>query len=433
MRMLIMFKTARKITGMTSIVVKMAEDLGTSHCALYIARKKRYCKMLPNPGEIYCSQHLPVNIQLQCGKKRILCPLDNKHSCYEDELDDHLTRCNAREKPKPIFYQANINSGNDFSSAIPESVKIAIKDVPTEKLIEVLTKLETIYSEKVDPVSTPISFPSTSLIETSSDGNSVNLKHTKQVASMLALLEHYELVKDGNAMVEFGAGRLTHWIIKEIKPTKKSRFILIDRASQRHKFDNKYKDTEEIQIQRIKIDIEHLDLKKVSSIHTCDEMIVTSKHLCGVATDFALRCITNYQLSNQKLPEHLCKFKGALIALCCHHRCEWKHYVGKEFLIQNGFKEEDFNILLSITSWATCGTQSNKDSMDEPHGNLCEKQKLGINEDEQTKYGIKSKRLLDQGRIDYLNKNRVRGTLVYYTDKATSLENVAILLLPQET
>jgi tRNA:m4X modification enzyme len=27
---------------------------------------------------------------------------------------------------------------------------------------------------------------------------------------------------------------------------------------------------------------------------------------------------------------------GLMIALCCHHRCEWSPYVGKEFLTEQG-------------------------------------------------------------------------------------------------
>merc|ERR1712107_394359 len=47
---------------------------------------------------------------------------------------------------------------------------------------------------------------------------------------------------------------------------------------------------------------------------------------------------------------------GILIALCCHHRCDWGPYVGKKFLEEQGFSEADFQLLSSITSWCTCGS-----------------------------------------------------------------------------
>ena len=32
---------------------------------------------------------------------------------------------------------------------------------------------------------------------------------------------------------------------------------------------------------------------------------------------------------------------GLMIALCCHHRCEWSPYVGKEFLTEQGQNQSD--------------------------------------------------------------------------------------------
>ena len=58
-----------------------------------------------------------------------------------------------------------------------------------------------------------------------------------------------------------------------------------------------------------------------------------SKHLCGCATDLALRC-----LANSGLPVN-----GLSIACCCHHRCEWNSYVAKSFITDDcGFNAEDF-------------------------------------------------------------------------------------------
>ena len=48
------------------------------------------------------------------------------------------------------------------------------------------------------------------------------------------------------------------------------------------------------------------------------------------------------------------KLAGAVIALCCHHRCVWKPYVGKNFFKQCGLSARDFQIMSSMSSWATC-------------------------------------------------------------------------------
>lgn len=46
---------------------------------------------------------------------------------------------------------------------------------------------------------------------------------------------------------------------------------------------------------------------------------------------------------------------GLAVALCCHHRCDWRHYVGKEFFRQRGLGPEDFAAFQRMSSWATCG------------------------------------------------------------------------------
>ena len=59
------------------------------------------------------------------------------------------------------------------------------------------------------------------------------------------------------------------------------------------------------------------------------------------------------------------QLKGIMIALCCHHRCVWSSYVGKQFMLQQGFSREEFNLMTSISSWATCGFGKNKQSDDD--------------------------------------------------------------------
>ena len=55
-------------------------------------------------------------------------------------------------------------------------------------------------------------------------------------------------------------------------------------------------------------------------------VIGVSKHLCGAATDLALRCLETFSASGN--PKG--KIETILIALCCHHRCDWNIYVGKD-------------------------------------------------------------------------------------------------------
>jgi tRNA:m4X modification enzyme len=54
---------------------------------------------------------------------------------------------------------------------------------------------------------------------------------------------------------------------------------------------------------------------------------------------------------------------GIMIALCCHHRCDWGSFVGKKYLLEKaGFSPQEFKLLCGITSWATCGSGKPRNS-----------------------------------------------------------------------
>ena len=84
-------------------------------------------------------------------------------------------------------------------------------------------------------------------------------------------------------------------------------------------------------------------LTSQETISAVTEAIMEDKE----TTDLTLRCLAG------TLPSH--RLRGLMIALCCHHRCDWGSYVGKQFLMDQGFTRADFALLVSMTSWATCG------------------------------------------------------------------------------
>jgi len=61
--------------------------------------------------------------------------------------------------------------------------------------------------------------------------------------------------KDPSVYVEFGSGRgqLTFWLAKALgEKANLSDFVLVDKASHRHKFDNKLKEDETISVFRVR-------------------------------------------------------------------------------------------------------------------------------------------------------------------------------------
>lgn len=130
-------------------------------------------------------------------------------------------------------------------------------------------------------------------------------KHLLQASSLVGLLDDYELLKSDICYVELGAGKgkfnfntlnfslnlircdfsgqLSYWIYKSVEHLGRPSLLLVDRSSQRHKFDNKL-DKIDGCIQRIRIDIADFVLYKVDLVESSKCFVGVSKHLCGEAT-----------------------------------------------------------------------------------------------------------------------------------------------------
>lgn len=87
-----------------------------------------------------------------------------------------------------------------------------------------------------------------------------------------------------------------------------------------------------------------------------------------LSSDLALRCLLETpglreppqkRLKTSELAADRCSgpdpVLGLAVALCCHHRCEWRHYVGQEFFLQRGLGAVEFSAFCRMSSWATCG------------------------------------------------------------------------------
>ena len=67
-------------------------------------------------------------------------------------------------------------------------------------------------------------------------------------------------------------------------------------------------------------------------------VVVVAKHLCGAATDLALRAVANSATAGQRV-------RGLGIATCCHHACSWEDYCGADWLREKGFSGHEFELL----------------------------------------------------------------------------------------
>ncbi|XP_007122386.1 tRNA:m(4)X modification enzyme TRM13 homolog isoform X3 [Physeter macrocephalus] len=400
-------------------------------CGYYVEKKKRFCRMVVAAGKRFCGEHAGA-AEEENARKRILCPLDPKHTVYEDQLAKHLKKCNSRERPKPDFFIQDINAGLKDETEIPEQL-VPISFLSEEQMGNLIKKLRK-----------------------ASEGLNSTLKD--QIMSHPALHDALNDPKNGDSAT------------KHLK----------------QQVDGKHRKKNSV-FERLQIDIQHLCLNKIPLLSKEKLPVVgIGKHLCGVATDLALRCLVEtYAASceerneeplakrvkndktekeintlakegNEKnIPEKWTPVAGIVIALCCHHRCDWRHYVGKEYFRALGLGAVEFHYFQRMSSWATCGMQKTSLEASNISTKRKDKQNDGSEEhddggyritddsteslpgfltvEEKKKIGHLCKLLIDQGRINYLQQKGFNPALQYYTDPLVSLENVLLTALPNHS
>ncbi|XP_074954332.1 tRNA:m(4)X modification enzyme TRM13 homolog isoform X1 [Phalacrocorax aristotelis] len=446
-------------------------------CAYFVERKKRFCKMIPVPGRRFCGEH--GQQEEENGRKRIPCPLDPKHTVYEDQLQKHLKKCNSREKPKPVYFVQDINAGLKDVAEIPEK-QVSISSLSKEELENLIIKLKKTSNGLELHLEEQI-LSHQALQEALNDpknGESA-FKHLKQQASILGNMEKLHLLGPRRCFVEFGAGRgkLSHWVDIALQNVENVQFLLVERAPTRFKVDGKHKRRDSV-FERLQVDIQHLCLNKVPILEKKKLPVVgIGKHLCGAATDLALRCLVESYTtcwdgeSEEPAPKRSrndktevapnssantesnkddCKpVAGIVIALCCHHKCDWTHYVGREFFKSVGLGPVEFHYFQRMSSWATCGmrettTKASTSDESEDQTNITEEHEHTFSKtesdsdtlqgiltvEERKEIGCLCKRLIDHGRIEYLQQRGYKAALQYYTESAVSLENVLLTAVP---
>ena len=416
-------------------------------CNYYIAKKTRQCGMTRKADSEYCSEHINLLKKLeggavhagsvQGGRERVPCPLDPNHSVWKDQLQRHLKKCNknklAHANDGMPFYSCDMNRGQEM-----ESVAVDYKECLKDAVL-LLQKLHN--SPLLNKVDIPLEQKSNEQMENSRLSELHNQKHAIQQSSLIqnmldnGVLEPLSQTQD---YLEFGCGRaefsrylnqvLYSTCSEEPRPVT---YHLIDRASNRMKFDSKFPtDTQDItkrkkvvpEIRRIKIDIK--DLRMDSELSADRTYVALSKHLCGVATDLTLRCMMNNPLFKKQLD-------GLCIAMCCRHVCNSRDYVNREFvteLIPDDSAlsyDQFFTCLTKICSWATNGRRADMKGSDVVH--ITDDIEMTVEQREEI--GLVARKIIDVGRYNWVKQNLGEDAhLVRYVDKEISLENVALIV-----
>ncbi|XP_036971197.1 tRNA:m(4)X modification enzyme TRM13 homolog isoform X2 [Acanthopagrus latus] len=389
-------------------------------CGFFLEKKKRFCKMIVSRGRRFCGEHATME---EGSSRRIVCPLDPKHTVSEDKLDKHLKKCNSREKPRPVYYVENINSGPADGDDTLQQVSLSEQS---------RTQLESLLDK----------------LKTAATG--LQCDEEDRVLSHPALQEELNNPKNGDS---------AHKHLKQ-------------------QVDGKHHGVG-VEFERLQVDIQHLDLSKVPLLTQKKLPLVgVGKHLCGAATDLALRCLLEtpglrqetgpprkrLKTSEPAGPEsavpaalpgpgpdpdprlHPGPVQGLAVALCCHHRCEWRHYVGQKFFLQRGLGAEEFSAFCRMSSWATCGLRpttqdppprdpTSQRGDEEEHEPAEETDAVNgfLSAAEREQVGRLCKRLIDGGRIHFLQTRGFDSRLSRYVNSRVTPENVLLTAVPSSS
>lgn len=382
------------------------------HCHAWIQRKKRFCKMTVGKKRKYCGEHATSEAELT-DDPRVPCPLDPKHSVNEKNLEKHLKVCNAKvPEVLPAYIKLRCNIDEDVSADDGKSFRL--QELPQHELDSVIKIVTNLFDSQI-----------AGAIETNYLTHEVlnqelanetygheKRKHIIQTSSILGIMKKENFLQPRTCFIEYGAGKaaLTFWLATAVKTLVGAKVLVVDRASHRHKKDNLIRDRD--LVERIRADIADLSLKGLDMLSGCDSLVGVSKHLCGGATDLALRCMVRGN-------EDGVKSNGFLICVCCHHQCTWETFVGKDWLIKNNIDKKTFGIMIKIVSWCTCGDGLSREK--------------SVNEEKEAErklteeIGWKCKRVLDQARLEFMVQNGYDAKLSFYAEKSVTLENICII------
>lgn len=449
------------------------KDIGQwDRCMFVVVRKRRYCNIARVAGSLFCGNHLPESDAVVSNKsqkfkatlrRRVPCPVDKAHTVYEFDLAKHVLICNrakdADVMKKLPYYIHNINSGANCSDTEQKAALNNSADNTEEKesehsalsakeqqsmigklqiinFLNLRNRIEAIYASCVGDLALEKLHHNCcdKLLENKAKAGASKcvLRHIEQQSSIIGHMNRVKLFNDPTAaFVELGAGRgMLSLAVAQMLPD--SLYVLIDRAHTRGKADryiggdvNRINSSKKsASTLRAKIDIRHLNFAGIKEILN-KPIICMSKHLCGVATDLSLRAIAqtlhNPRIDRANVTEGTCvsnSLQGLAIALCCHHVCVWDDYINPRFFQEHGISPEEFNLLCSMSSWATCGMGLDGDAVEHM---------LGISKDERVELGRKCKRIIDAGRAAYLAQLQLNTRLVHYCDTDDSLENCLLM------
>lgn len=436
---------------------------GWTRCCYLITHKQRLCGMDRAANSMYCVNHIGIpDAQFQVLNseqstststtdqryERIPCPLDSSHNIFVHNRDSHILICNAAKRQAGLvdlpYYRENCNGGksqDEITSSIcqpcGDSSSIAQQEDGEVDLDVLLHKINQIYDEiRSEIPSSPNAHHTLQASMTAIDeairshigkeqSSFSQLRHVEQdimivremVAADLLLPPSMTATSNKATYLEFGAGKgLLAFAVHFADES--ARLGLIERSSNRRKVD-RFLASRNATFERYRMDIRHCYLPALPLLSLSEQgrVVVMAKHLCGVASDLALRSLTHLSSPSYR--------RGLSIATCCHHACVYEDYVGSAWLKLRGIGKDEFDIMRYWSGWASLGRvrtstatadidESNKtnngqdEKEDQEHGKVdvskAAKRPKSLSHDQISVVGRRIKRIIDYGRLVFIRQ-----------------------------
>ncbi|CAN6466598.1 unnamed protein product [Victoria cruziana] len=352
--------------------------MGDGRCSFFLPKKNRFCANSPLKGS-----HFILLENLEAHAKK--CPLHKQvqalksQSFYEKGInagveDEDRDATLSNPASCTVINELSVKSLSGDSIITSDMKRHAIYKMSIAEFLALLSKINSIHQAIFSNIENSSVMPepcSRWLKKELNQALPFQEKHALQQASILGNMERFGLLQmppepeivgvgyNGSseihsttpAVVEFGAGRgyLTHMLTSCYNIKK---VFLVERRSYKLKADRSLRQEQDVILERLRIDIEDLNLEAVESLR-CVPYLAVGKHLCGPATDLTLRCCLREHHNEKAIQcQSKCNLRGLALATCCHHLCQWKSYINRRFLINLGITKEDFHAITWLTSWA---------------------------------------------------------------------------------
>eukprot|EP00049_Salpingoeca_infusionum_P023232 m.11033 g.11033 ORF g.11033 m.11033 type:complete len:489 (+) comp5659_c0_seq2:302-1768(+) len=465
-----------------------------NHCVAFLQDKGRHCRMMRVRGEEYCADHCrKERIPCPFDPSHTVFPFmleKHKKKCAKRPKPQPITF--SRDCNIGPFAATGEKQSQAEQNAFTSLVQVPAQRL--QQVITKLEALSSTHGPVCEEKQGYSQDTLARIKPQHQMGVLSSKHLMQEASILDRMAEHNLFPQQPCAFVEYGAGRanLLHSLRVHVGWHAKHDYVAVERKTGvRNRADrfHRAQPTDNARYQRETIDIQHFDVSKHPFVSGGDRTIVgCSKHLCGVATDLTITSFVKLQLHQPQIA-----IQGLAVALCCHCVCDWPRYVGQAFFQNHGLDHVDFSILKLISTWGTldpkediAATQAKRRSKEERRfkarstkiatsvcaslgapastddGDFCEDDRgaqepldieaasndcgddddevpavtqsaphaLGLSREHMVRLGQMAKRLIDQGRVLYLQQHGWNTHLIRYVERDVTPENLLLIATP---